>query len=146
MEFYVFCDAKLKGYGAVAHFRDPDLCSTSFVLEKIHVSPLTKQTLPCLELMGDFSYQFTPFVAKRVCEIQDQVSPSQWTYSKGTENPADSVSRGLATSNIYNKSLSVPWSNMVEEGNLQTSQFDPENLKIRKKSSRAVVKSSLFCF
>ncbi|GIY92015.1 hypothetical protein CEXT_730171 [Caerostris extrusa] len=60
-------------------------------------------------------------LANCVCQIQDQVSPSQWTYSKGTENPADSVSSGLATSNIYNKSLSIPWSSMVEEGNLLTS-------------------------
>ncbi|XP_054713000.1 uncharacterized protein LOC129222513 [Uloborus diversus] len=52
LQIFVFCDASLRGYGAVSYFRDPESGSTSLILSKSRVSPLKRITLPRLELMG----------------------------------------------------------------------------------------------
>ena len=44
------------------------------------------------------SRSFRPFVANRVGEIQSMTSPEQWRYDSTKDNPADHLTRGMASS------------------------------------------------
>lgn len=50
-------------------------------------------------------YRLKTFVANRVAQIQEAVSPQFWYHVKGSENPADCASRGLLTSQLIEHPL-----------------------------------------
>lgn len=54
----------------------------------------TDSTVALSWIQGD-AYQWKPFVANRVAEIQSLTSPSHWYHCPGKENPADLLTRGL---------------------------------------------------
>ena len=45
---------------------------------------------------------FKSFVANRVGEIHDSVSPTQWRHVPGKYNPADKATRGLTAKELVN--------------------------------------------
>jgi hypothetical protein len=49
--------------------------------------------------------KWKPFVANRVGEIQRATNPSQWSFCKGTENPADLVTRGISADRLMESEL-----------------------------------------
>ena len=48
------------------------------------------------------SRRFKPFVANRVGEIHDSVSPTQWRHVSGKYNPADKTTCGLIAKELVN--------------------------------------------
>lgn len=49
--------------------------------------------------------RFKTFVGNRVSTIMDLIPPNRWHHFKGTENPADSASRGLLPSELLEHNL-----------------------------------------
>jgi hypothetical protein len=49
--------------------------------------------------------RWKPFVANRVTQIQEIISPSQWGHCPGAENPADLPSRGVSAVDLRNSEL-----------------------------------------
>jgi len=90
--------------------------------------------------------KWKPFVANRVGEIQNLISPSQWTHIPGEENPADLVTRGVSAEDMMS---SVKWLQgpvrIVEASPLQTlgevCEVPVEELRTQKKTAVAVALS-----
>ena len=55
-------------------------------------------------IKGD-SAKWKPFVANRTAEIQRTTNPSQWSFCKGTENPADLLTRGISAESLKSSQL-----------------------------------------
>ena len=55
-------------------------------------------------IQGDPS-RWKPFVANRVCEIQELTDPSLWAHFRGTDNPSDLVTRGYSAERLVSSKL-----------------------------------------
>ena len=64
----------------------------------------TDSTIVLNWLIGD-PRRFKTYVGNRVSYIADLISPERWNHVNGTENPADSASRGLFPSELLDYSL-----------------------------------------
>ena len=53
--------------------------------------------------MRNGSRRFKPFVANRVGEIHDSISPTQWRHAPGKHNPAGKTTRGLTVKELINE-------------------------------------------
>lgn len=49
--------------------------------------------------------QWNVFVSNRVAEIQNLTAAEKWNHVKGTDNPADIVSRGYSPDQLINSEL-----------------------------------------
>ena len=65
-------------------------------------------------IRGD-SFRWKPFVANRVSQIQEIVSPSHWSHCKGVENPADLVTRGVSASDLMNSDMWLSGPQMLKD-------------------------------
>ena len=63
-------------------------------------------SMVALGWIRDDPSRWKPFVANRVAQIQQIVSPSQWKHCPGEENPADLVTRGISADELM---LSQKW-------------------------------------
>jgi hypothetical protein len=90
---------------------------------------------------------WTTFVANRVAKIQCLSDKCYWKHIKGSENPADLISRGLNASSIINHDLwwSGPqWlQRPPEQWPLSSVEINPEGEKERRRST--VVNTALGC-
>ena len=62
----------------------------------------SKDTLAWIK--GDSSL-WKAFVANRVVELQEVTDPANWDYVKGSDNPADLVTRGLLANELMSSTL-----------------------------------------
>ncbi|GBN22947.1 hypothetical protein AVEN_185310-1 [Araneus ventricosus] len=88
LELHCFCDASQKAYGVVIYTRVVKDCNVevNLLVSKSRVAPLTKITMPRLELLGAL---LAARLASKVKVIVDLKTPSQvffWTDSKITLN------------------------------------------------------------
>lgn len=65
---------------------------------KEHVFWSDSQNVICW--LRNESRRFKPFVANRVGEIHESVSPAQWRHVPGKQNPADKATRGLTAEEL----------------------------------------------
>ncbi|KRY15723.1 hypothetical protein T12_4546, partial [Trichinella patagoniensis] len=136
VELHIFGDASQVAYAACACIMVESINhhkSVSLVMAKSRVELIKQVSLPRLELMAallcarlkkylerdlTLSIQEIPpvrwksFVANRVQEIQESVSPQCWRYCPTKENPADIPSRGCSLGTLINTALwwhGPPW-------------------------------------
>ena len=68
------------------------------------IFPWTDSTIVLSWLVGN-PKQFKMYVGNRVSSIVDKIPPDRWNHVRGTDNPADCVSRGLLPSELPNHDL-----------------------------------------
>ena len=92
------------------------------------------------------SRSFKPFVASRVGEIQSMTSPEQWRYVSTKDNPADHLTRGMATSALAcnEQWWKGPEFLQMDEEEWPQNQFEMSKDAVteQKKSGRSKVKST----
>ncbi|CAG7734140.1 unnamed protein product, partial [Allacma fusca] len=89
VEILGFSDASEKAYAAVVYLRSKKGNQTTIVLAWIDTAPSMLKT----------------FVANRVSQIQQSFPRSHWLHVKGSENPADCISRGIYPNELCAHSL-----------------------------------------
>ncbi len=84
-ELHGFCDASIKAYAAVVYLRiiTPDASYTRLVISKARVAPLTKQTIPRLELLSALVLaRLMNTVEKALKSVMEISKVKCWTDSK----------------------------------------------------------------
>ncbi|XP_015775674.1 PREDICTED: uncharacterized protein LOC107353801 [Acropora digitifera] len=127
-----FGDASQTAYGSAvylcAEHREGNRVS-NLVMAKSRVAPAKQVTLPrldlraafitaklinyvmeALQIMSDAVYAWSDrqtalFVANRVQDIQQRVTPSQWRFCPGNQIPADFLTRGISASQLKENEL-----------------------------------------
>ncbi|GBM14578.1 hypothetical protein AVEN_34987-1 [Araneus ventricosus] len=106
IQLHVFSDASLKSFGAVAYLRyktSKGKFQTSFVISKSRdikkVFCWSDSTIVPHWIKGSAS-KYKQFVANRVIEIQETTDPISWRHCSGKHNPADLLTRGLASRDL----------------------------------------------
>ena len=80
-ELHTFADASLKAYGAVVYI--PQGSQVSFVIAKTRVAPLSKLTLPKLELMAALvATRLTKFVVSSLDGLYHDIPIHLWSNSQ----------------------------------------------------------------
>ena len=94
---------RLELLGAVLAAQLVDFVRVSLTLSIDQCFGWSDSTVVLNWIKGD-SAKWKPFVANRIAEIQRLTNPSQWAHCKGSENPADLVTRGISANDlIYSK-------------------------------------------
>lgn len=145
-ELIGFCDASMKGYGAIIYSRvllENGNTVVNLICAKSKVAPLKVESIPRLELcsllllaklmkivLENYSdkfhvekyycftdstvslcwthgspHQWNTFVANRVSKIQQILEVGNICHVKGTDNPADGISRGQLPSDFLENKL-----------------------------------------
>ncbi len=84
-ELHGFCDASIKAYAAVVYLQiiTPDASNTRLVISKARVAPLTKQTIPRLELLSALVLaRLMNTVEKALKSVMEISKVKCWTESK----------------------------------------------------------------
>ncbi|GFU56466.1 uncharacterized protein TNCV_2609831 [Trichonephila clavipes] len=89
--------------GALLSARLSDKIATALILP-VSRFYWTDSSITCYWIKGDFN-KHKVFVKNRIKEIQKLSDPKEWHYCKGTDNPADLISRGLPLNDLKNNKI-----------------------------------------
>ncbi|KRY10067.1 hypothetical protein T12_5752 [Trichinella patagoniensis] len=114
VELHIFGDASQVAYAACAYIRVESINHKTAAGADGGITEITcwSDSRVALAWIKGAPARWKPFVANRVQEIQESVSPQCWRYCPTKENPADIPSRGCSLGTLINTALwwhGPPW-------------------------------------